>query len=129
MTYGLNFRLALFDGMGRRRRGENARIRLQNAELVMEDVRTRLQTDVARAFQEYENSQALIEIEEENLALARQNVDIALDRFELGTITSIELREVQEALTRAQSLLLVARFEAKRAETELRWLSGRLLAP
>ena len=36
------------------------------------------------------------------------------------------MREVQEQLTRAQSRLLVAEFEAKRAETELLRLSGRL---
>ena len=65
-------------------------------------------------------------LEEESLTLARQNVDIALERFRLGTITSVELREVQEQLTQAQSRLLLAQFEAKRAETELLRLSGRL---
>ncbi|MDZ4698700.1 MAG: TolC family protein [Rhodothermales bacterium] len=126
-TYGATLSLNLFDGMNRRRRGENALIQLKNAELIIEDVRTRLQSDISRSFQDYQNSLELITIERENLALARLNVDIGLDRFELGTITSIELREVQETLTRAQSLLLLAQFEAKRAETELRRLSGRLI--
>ncbi|MEZ4701468.1 MAG: TolC family protein [Rhodothermales bacterium] len=127
ITYGISLNMNLFDGMNRRRRAQNAEIRLRNADLVIDDITTRLQSDISRADQDYRNSLALIDIERENLALARQNVDIALERFELGTITSIELREVQETLTRAQSLLLVAQFEAKRAETELQRLSGRLV--
>lgn len=126
-SYGLSLNFNIFDGFNHRRRLNNATIRLQNAELLREDIRTRLETDVRRTYKDYENSLALIVLEEENLGLARQNVEIALERFRLGTITSIELREVQETLIRAQSQLLVARFEAKRAETELLQLSGRLM--
>ena len=73
------------------------------------------------------NSQQKVAIEQESAVLARQNVDTALERFELGTISSIELREVQETLTRARSLLLFAQFEAKQAEVELQQLTGRLV--
>jgi outer membrane protein TolC len=52
---------------------------------------------------------------------------VALQQFELGTITSVELREVQEQFIEAESRLLTAQFEAKRAEVELLRLSGRLL--
>lgn len=125
-SYGATLGFNLFDGFDRRRRAENATVRIRNAELAIEDARTQVQTNVNRFYQEYRNSLLLIALERENLDLARQNVDIALERFRLGTTTSIELREVQESLTRAQSRLLVAQFEAKRAETELRRLSGRL---
>ena len=66
----------------------------------------------------------MIALEEENLVYTRQNVDIALERFRLGTITSVELREVQETLTCAQSRLIATRFDAKRTETELLELTG-----
>lgn len=126
VTYGLSVNFDVFNGFNRRRRAQNASVRIRNAELAIEDVRTLLQTDILRAYKDFENSLALIELEQENLGLARQNVAIGLERFRLGTITSVELREVQETLTRAQSLLLTAQFEAKRAETELLRLSGRL---
>ncbi len=128
-TYGLAVTFPLFDAFNRRRRTRNATVRLRNAELFIEEARTLLATDVARFYQTYANSRALIALEEENLSLARQNVEIALERFRLGTITSVELREVQETLILAQSRLLTAAFEAKRAETELLRLSGRLAAP
>jgi outer membrane protein len=55
------------------------------------------------------------------------NVDVALEQFEVGTITSVELREVQEQFIQAESRLLTAQFEAKQAEVELLRLSGQLL--
>ncbi len=125
-TYGLTLNLGLFDGFNRRRRVENATVRLRNAELVIENIRTQLQSNVSRAYQIFLNSQQTVAIEQENVTLARLNVATALERFELGTITSVELREVQETLTQAQSLLLFAQFEAKQAEIELLRLTGRL---
>jgi len=44
----------------------------------------------------------------------------------LGTINSIELREVQRTLISAESRLIQAQFEAKLAETELQRISGQL---
>ncbi len=126
LTYGLTVNFDLFDGFNRRRRAQNAAVDIRNADLAIEDARTQIQTDVTRFFADYRNSLELIALERENLGLARQNVEIGLERFRLGTITSVELREVQETLTRAQSRLLTAQFEAKRAETELLRLSGRL---
>ena len=126
-TYGLTLNLGLFDGFNRRRRVENATVRLNNAELAIENIRTQLQSNVSRAYQNFLNSLQTIDIEQESITLARLNVTTALERFELGTITSVELREVQEALTQARSLLLFAQFEAKQAEIELSRLTGELV--
>ena len=126
-TYGLTLNMNLFDGFNRKRRVENALIRQRNAELVIEDLSTQIQSNVSRAYLNYANSLETIVIEEESVDLARQNVTTALERFELGTITSIELREVQETLIQAQSLLLFALFEAKQSEIELLRLTGRLI--
>ena len=125
-TYGFTLNLGLFDGFNRRRRLSNATVRQSNARLATENIRSQIQTNVLRAFQNYIHSLQAVSIERESVVLARQNVNTALERFELGTISSIELREVQETLTLAQSLLLFAQYEAKEAEVELHRLTGRL---
>ena len=126
-TYGLSLNLGLFDGFNRRRRLSNAMIRQSNAELVIESIRIQIESNISRTYLNYLNSQQTVSIEQESVVLALQNVNTALERFELGDITSIELREVQEALTRARSLLLFAQYETKQAEVELHRLTGRLL--
>lgn len=127
LTYGVSMTFDIFDGLDRRRRRENAAVRIRNAELAVEDIRTQLRAGLASAYEEYQNRLELVALEEENLAAAEANVDLALERFRLGEITTIELREVQEQRIEAESRLLTARFEAKQAETTLLRLSGLLL--
>lgn len=127
LTYGLSLTWDLFDGLNRFRRSQNAEVRTRNAQLFVRDVEARLEADLATAFENYRNRLRLVDLERENLEAAMANVEVALERFRLGTITSVELREVQEQRVQAESRLLDARFEAKRAETELLRLSGQLL--
>ena len=126
-SYGVSLTFDLFDGLNRWRRTQNAEIRTTNARLAVEDVRTRLTTELTSAYERYQNRLRLVELERQNLESVRANVDVALKQFEVGTITSVELREVQEQFIQAESRLLAAQFEAKQAEVELLRLSGQLL--
>lgn len=127
LTVGLSASLPIFDAFERRRRTDNAGLRIQQQTLAAERTRTAFLTGLRSTYALYERSLLLVELEEENVEAARQNVAVALERFRLGASTSVELREVQRALTDAQSRLVRARFEAKQAEIDLRALSGRLL--
>lgn len=126
-TYGVSLTFDLFDGLNRWRRTQNAEIRATNARLAVQDVRTRLTTEITSAYDRYQNRLRLVELERQNLAAVQANVEVALKQFEVGTITSVELREVQEQFIEAESRLLTAQFEAKQAEVELLRLSGQLL--
>ena len=126
-AYGVSLSLDLFDGLNRWRRTQNADIRTTNARLAVEDVRSRLVTELTNAYERYRSRLRLVGLERQNLEAVRANVDVALEQFEQGTITSVELREVQEQFIQAESRLLTVRFEAKQAEVELLRLSGQLL--
>ena len=125
--YGLSISLDVFDGFERRRRIQNATVRSRNADLFIQEVETRIATEITSAYEEFESRLDIVEIERENLEDAEANVDLALEQFRLGTITSVELRDVQEQFIRAESRVLAAEFEAKRAETILLQLSGQLM--
>ncbi len=127
ITYGASLTFDLFDGLNRWRRSQNAEIRETNARLAVEDVRSQLATALTSAYERYQNRLRLVRLERENLDAVRANVDVALEQFEVGTITSVELREVQEQFIQVESRLLTAQFEAKQAEVELLRLSGQLL--
>ena len=126
-TYGVSLTFDLFDGFDRRRRRQNAELRAANAETVVDDIRARLTTELSSAYEDYRNRLQLVDLQRDNLAAATDNVEVALQQFEVGTITSVELREVQEQRIRVESDLLTAQFEAKQAEVELLRLSGTLL--
>ncbi|MAO64336.1 MAG: hypothetical protein CL666_05000 [Balneola sp.] len=126
--YGISASVNLFDGFNKQRRQENARIALKNEQLRRQDLELQVRANVSRVYAQYDDALSLIELEEENLEINKQTVEIALERFELGTINSIELREAQQSLLNAENRLIEAQITAKSAEIELLRLSGRLLS-
>jgi len=123
-SLGLSFSFDLFDGFDRNRRGESARLRTRTAEITLRDVESRIEAEVEVEWTRYGDRLELVGLERENLELARRNVETALEQFRLGAISSLELREVQEALTLSGIRLLESEFEARAAEAELRRLMG-----
>ena len=69
----------------------------------------------------------MLQLEEENILLAKENVFIAVERLRLGISTYLELRETQKSLENAYNRLIAARYNTKVAETELLRLKGGLL--
>ena len=66
-------------------------------------------------------------LEEQNVEVAKENNDIAQERYQIGLSNPIELREAQINLINAELRLQNAAFASKLAEIELKYLSGQLL--
>ncbi|MBK9763498.1 MAG: TolC family protein [Flavobacteriales bacterium] len=86
-----------------------------------------LERQVLDAWTSYSTAQKRMDLETANLAGIRTQVDVALESYRLGSLTSVELRDVQQGLIAAENRMLLAQYEAKRAELELNWLAGSLL--
>ena len=127
LNYGLRATINIFDGYNQKRRVQNAKINAEIAQLQIDDLKNALTSTLERAFVTYENALNLISLETENYAIAKQNIDIAFDRFKVGIATSYELREVQRNAVSAETRLIETKFAAKAAEIELIRLSGNLL--
>lgn len=126
LSGGITLRVPIFDGFNTNRRVQNAQIERKNSELALEQRKLRLESDFLALYRSYENNIELVDLEEENLANAEETLDIALERFRLGTISSLELREAQRTFLSAENRLINARFDAKLAETGLLQLTGQL---
>ncbi|MEN9958184.1 MAG: hypothetical protein RLZZ474_428 [Bacteroidota bacterium] len=126
-NYGLRATINIFDGYNQKRRIQNAKINAEIAQLQIEDTKNQLIAAIERSYTAYENALNLISLEIENYTIAKQNIDIAFDRFKIGIATSYELREVQRNAVAAETRLIEARYAAKSAEIELIRLSGNLL--
>lgn len=124
--YGITARLNFFNGFDTKRRKQNAEIVLKNELLRQEELDLSLSSQIQQVYVQYSDALSLIGLEKENLHYSSQSLDIALERFRLGTINSVELREAQQSLLNAENRLIAAQIEAKTAETELLRLSGRL---
>lgn len=126
LSVGLTARINLFNGFDTNRRINVAKLNVKSVQYQREELRQQLLSNFSIVYQTYLNSIDLVDLEEENLENAEETLDIALERFRLGTISAIEFRESQRTFLSAESRLIQAKFEAKQSETELLRLSGRL---
>ncbi|GHB73502.1 TolC family protein [Persicitalea jodogahamensis] len=126
-SYGARVSVNVFDGFNQRRRIQNAKINSLIVEDQESDIRNQLLAAFDRSVLSYRNSLQLVALEEANTKLARQNVEIAFERYRVGNSTSYEFREVQRNTVAAETRLIEAEYNAKLAEIELLRLSGGVL--
>lgn len=123
---GLTVGYKLFDG-NRRRELRNARLNVENAELARRDLEIALYADLADLWQSYENNLRLLALERQNLGAAEENHFIARERYLLGDLSGIEMREAQKSLLDAEERILVATYNTKVCEISLLQVSGGIM--
>ena len=124
-NFGVTMGFNLFDG-NRRREIKNARIAIKNAELQQDDMRQALNADLSNLWQAYQNNIEMLKLERENLIAAIENHEIASERYMLGNLSGIEMREAQKSLLDAEERILSAEYETKMCEISLLQLSGKI---
>ena len=125
-NYGLTLGMDLFDGFNRRREKANARVAMDNQEYQYQQVEQQVRADLITMFFAYQNNLLLLKLEEQNLKTAGENLEIALERYKLGSLSGLELREVQQSLLEAEERLLSVQYETKLAEISLLQISGKV---
>ncbi len=124
--FGVTVGYRIFDG-NRKRERTVARINLDNAELARQQLELDLRADLSDLWQAYQNNLRLLSLERQNLITAQDNHFIAHERFLLGDLAGIEMREAQQSLLDAEERILVAEYNTKLCEISLRQLSGSIL--
>lgn len=127
LNYGLTMGINVFDGFNSRRNIKNSSIDLNNKELKYKEIEQGIRADLLTIYSAYVNNLRLISLEEQNLATATENLSIALERYKLGSLSGIDLREVQKSLLDAKESLLTIQYQAKLAEISLKQISGRVM--
>ena len=121
ITVGFN----LFDG-NRRREKRNASLAIRNAQLEREELEQGLRADLSNLWQAYRNNLQLLNLERQNLVSAKENHEIAKERYLLGDLSGIEMREAQKSLLDAEERILSAEYDTKMCEISLLQISGKI---
>jgi outer membrane protein TolC len=124
--YGLTLSVPLFHG-GVNKAVAQAKLAGQQADLTLEQAQLQLERNLLDSWNNFSNANQRVDLEKGNLIGARTQMDVALESYRVGVTTAVELRDVQRSLIAAENRLLMARFEAKTAELQMRWLAGTLL--
>ncbi|RED27044.1 outer membrane protein TolC [Flavobacterium cutihirudinis] len=125
-NYGFNARLNIFDGLNQHRNEKVAKLEIENSQIAIDQQNLILDTQLNTAFQTYLTNLELIGLEEDNVTIAKQNLDITLDKFRIGTITTLDFRTAQLNYVNAKVRYSNAQYQAKLSEIALRELAGNI---
>lgn len=126
LNYGFSASLNLFDGFAQKRNEKISQLQIDNSKIAIDQQNLALHTQLASTYQTYLTNLELITLEEKNEAIAKQNLNITLDKFRIGTITTLEFRTAQLNYVNAKVRYSNAQFQAKLSEVALRELAGNL---
>ncbi len=121
VTVGFN----LWNG-NRRREKRNAKIQIENAKLERDRLELALKAELGNLWSAYQNNLQLLTLEKQNVITARNNHEIAKERYLLGTLSGIEMREAQKSLLDAEERLLSVEYDTKICEISLLLISGKI---
>jgi len=127
VSAGVNLTWNLFDGGRGITQVKNARILLESQDAQQRQIEMEVKRDIANAKGNYENLLKIFQLQGQNVETATDNYNRSNERYKLGQITSIELRQSQINLLNAKTSKNLAKYNAKLAELQLLQLMGQLL--
>lgn len=126
LNYGFSASLNLFDGFNQHRAEKVAKLEIENTQVAIDQQNKTLESQLNSAFQTYLTNLELVQLEEKNEAIAKQNLDITLEKFRIGTITTLEFRTAQLNYINAKVRNTNTQYQAKLSEIALKELAGNL---
>ncbi len=125
-NWGLSLSIPIFYGGEISRRVRNAAISYENSSLLIEKTKQDIESEIMQLFNMYNHNLRLIDFEEENRQSAYMNLDAAMEKYRLGSLSGIEFRDYQLSYLDASDRKLRAIYQAKVLELTLKLLAGDL---
>ena len=125
--WGFSVNVDVFNRLENRRKIKNAKLDVENADLSYQEAELQVKADLAQLFNTYENNLQIVTFEEESAEVAFENLDAALEKYKLGTLSGIEFREFQRSYIDAVDREVSAIYQAKISELSLLLISGQMI--
>ena len=114
--------IPLYQGGNTNRQINVSTIQLKTTEYNLESAKLALYTQLVNSLTDFEAQKKLLAIEKNNHLLAKENLEISIQRLRLGQTTSLEIRQAQESYQESLTRLLNFEYNLKVAETILKQL-------
>ena len=126
LNWGFNMSWNIFSGLETNRRISNARIEAESSRLAYLDIENEILGELDLLYNTYRNNIIVADFETQSAEVARASLEIAMERYRLGSLSGLEFREYQNNYLNAINRRLTALYQAKISEIGLRLLAGEL---
>lgn len=125
-NYGLSASIDIFNGSNQNRNEKIAKLQIENSDIQIKQQTETIKSQLHTAYQTYLTNLSLIDLETHNEDIAKENLEITLAKYKIGTIPTIEFRTAQLNYINASMRLSNAIYQAKLSELTLKQLAGNL---
>jgi outer membrane protein len=126
LNYGFTASINIFNGLQQNRLEKNAKLEIEASKYSLEFTKQTIDAQLLTAYQNYKTNLQLIYLEKSNVDVAKENLDITLEKYRLGSIVPLELREAQKNFIAANARYANALYQTKLAEIILKEISGSI---
>jgi len=126
LNWGFNLSWNIFSGLETNRRMANAKIEAESSRLAYLDIENEILGELDLLYNTYRNNIIVTDFETQSAEVARASLEIAMERYRLGSLSGLEFREYQNNYLNAINRRLTALYQAKISEIGLRLLAGEL---
>jgi outer membrane protein TolC len=126
LNWGFNMSWNIFTGLETNRRISNAKIEAESSRLAYLDIENEILGELDLLYNTYRNNIIVADFEAQSAEVARASLEIAMERYRLGSLSGLEFREYQNNYLNAINRRLTALYQAKISEIGLRLLAGEL---
>ncbi len=126
LNYGLTASVNIFGGFNQLRRERVAKLQINSADIQISKTQQQVEAQINALYINYLSGLDLIRLEQSNVEIAKKNLGISLDKYRLGNITPLEVREAQRNYLDAQTRFYNDQYQTKLAEVSLKEITGSI---
>lgn len=126
LNYGLTASVNIFDGFNQVRRERVAKLQINGADIQISRIKLQVEAQINSLYINYLSGLDLIRLEQSNVDIAKKNLNISLEKYRLGNITPLEVREAQRNYLDAQTRFFNDQYQTKLAEVSLKEITGSI---
>ena len=126
-TVGVSEIIPIFNGGMVKKDLQAASINIAKQQIQYDKLKHDIDAGIVNAYKDFELSEKMLQLNEENVKIAAENVQITMERYRLNQSTSLDIKQAQSSYEDALYNVILARYNSKIAEIELKRIINNLL--
>lgn len=123
---GVQASIPIFNGGMVKKELQVSAVNIAMKQIQVEQIKNSLDAQLQSAYNDFDYATKVLDLNEDNVKTAAENVQVTMERFRLSQSTSLEIKQAQSSYEDALYNVVLARYNAKIAEIALQKLNNAL---